>query len=166
MTIGMKDGTTTVLHITAEGLCSVCDFRKDAKFTSTHAFWKPWPYTPETFAFVEFSLPNSFFSPEDKRLLAEEQAKKDEDKRLAAEAQAKKDAVEAVRRKRQATEQKRVQASDDALAAIKAAEERRTLRANCTVIYQNTIDKKVKDLTVREEQQVRTCQGTGLYSPR
>jgi hypothetical protein len=48
----------------------------------------------------------------------------------------------------------------------KAAEERHKSRAACAVIYQNTIDKKVKDLTVREEQQVRACQTLDLYPPR
>ena len=51
-------------------------------------------------------------------------------------------------------------------ADAKAAEEKRRLRANCMVIYQNTIDRKVKDLTVREEEQVRACQVLGLYPPR
>src|ERR1035441_168380 len=51
-------------------------------------------------------------------------------------------------------------------ADAKAAEEKRRLRANCMVIYQNTIDRKVEDLTVREEEQVRACQVLGLYPPR
>ena len=33
----------------------------------------------------------------------------------------------------------------------KAAEERRKVRVGCAAVYQATIDKKVKDLTVREE---------------
>jgi len=45
----------------------------------------------------------------------------------------------------------------------KAAEERRKA---CGVIYQNTADKKIRDLTVKEEQGVRTCQALGLYPPR
>ncbi|HEY4359375.1 MAG TPA: hypothetical protein VGN17_00300 [Bryobacteraceae bacterium] len=53
-------------------------------------------------------------------------------------------------------------AEDDA----KAAEEQRKTRAACGVIYQNTIDKKIRDLTVREEQQVRACQTLNLYPPR
>lgn len=95
------------------------------------------------------------------------------EKRKAAEAQAKKDAIEAARRKRLAAEQKRKQAEADArYAKMKAekeaiaAEERRKLRVACAVIYKSTIDKKVKDLTVREEQQVRTCQVLGLYPPQ
>jgi hypothetical protein len=102
-----------------------------------------------------------------------EAAAQAEKERKTAEAQAKKDAAEAARRKRLAAEQKLKQAEADARYAkmkaeeyAKAAEERRKLRAACTVIYQNTVDKKVKDLTVREEQQVRTCQALGLYQPQ
>ena len=125
----------------AQGICNVCEFRKDATLKVTHAFTKPWPYTRETFESVLFSLPNSFVSPEDKRRLAKRQAQTD--------------AAEGARRKRLAAEQ-----------GQKDAEERRNLRANCTTIYQNTIDKKVRDLTVREEEQVRACQVLGLYPPR
>jgi hypothetical protein len=100
-----------------------------------------------------------------------------ERQRVAAEEQAvidrKKAIAEAARRKRLAEEQKKKDAELNArLAKYRAekeaadAEERRILRANCTVIYQKTIDKKVKDLTVREEEQVRACQVLGLYPPR
>ena len=81
---------------------------------------------------------------------------------LAAEAQAKQDAIEEARQRRIASEQKKKNVE---LNAAKA-EEMRKLRANCTTIYQNTIDKKVRDLTVREEEQVRACQVLGLYPPR
>jgi predicted nuclease of restriction endonuclease-like RecB superfamily len=74
---------------------------------------------------------------------------------LAAEAQAKQDAIEEARQRRKNAE----------LAARKAEEIRR-LRENCRIIYDNTVDKKVKDLTVREEQQVRACQVLGMYPPR
>ena len=87
--------------------------------------------------------------------------------------QAKKDAAEAARRKRLAAEQKRKQAEVDALYTkikaqedAKAVEERRKVSAACAVIYKNTADKNVKDLTVREEQQVRVCQALGLYPPQ
>ena len=56
----------------------------------------------------------------------------------------------------------KVKAEQDA----REAEERRKVRAACSTIYQNTADKKIKDLTVREEQQVRACQGLGLYPPQ
>jgi hypothetical protein len=102
-----------------------------------------------------------------------ESAAQAEEERKAAEAQAKRDAAEAARRKRLAAEQKKKQAEADARYAkvkaeedAKAAEERRKVRAACTIIYQNTIDQKVKDLTVREEQQVRACQAVGLYPPQ
>jgi hypothetical protein len=36
----------------------------------------------------------------------------------------------------------------------------------CASVYQATIDKKVKDLTVREEQQVQACQVLNLYPPK
>src|ERR1017187_6541833 len=104
---------------------------------------------------------------EQRRRAAEAEA---EEKKKAAEAQAKDDAAEAALRKRLAAEQKRKQAEAAAQQAkikaeedARAAEERRKIRAACTVIYKDTIDKKVKDLTVREEQQVQACQALGLY---
>jgi hypothetical protein len=42
--------------------------------------------------------------------------------------------------------------------------ERLKIQAACSVIYQNTINKKVSDLTVREEQQIRACQALGVYN--
>lgn len=91
------------------------------------------------------------------------------EERRDAEEQRKKDAAEASRRKRadasraeQNAQYAKYKAEEDA----KAAEERRKLRAACTAIYHDTIDKKVKDLTVREEQQVRACQALGLYPPK
>jgi hypothetical protein len=94
-------------------------------------------------------------------------------RKTEAEAQAKKDAAETARQKRIAAEQKKKDAERDARIArsraeeeAKAAEERRRVRTACSGIYQNTVDKKVKDLTVGEEQQVRACQGLGLYPPR
>lgn len=89
---------------------------------------------------------------------AERLAKREAEDALRAKA----DAAEAARQKRLAAEQKKKNAEQDA----RNAEERRKLRANCATIYQNTIDTKVKDLTVREEEQVRACQVLGLYPPR
>jgi hypothetical protein len=111
---------------------------------------------------------------EEQRVAAEEQAAID---RKKAEEQAaidrKKAIAEAARRKRLAEEQKKKDAELNArLAKYRAekeaaeAEERRKIRTACSGIYQNTVDKKVKDLTVREEQQVRACQALGLYPPR
>jgi hypothetical protein len=101
-----------------------------------------------------------------------EAAARAEQERIVAEAQAKKDAADEARRKRLAAEQKRkdaeaqtryakIKAEEDA----RAAEERRKIRAACTAIYKNTVDKKISDLTVGEEQQVRACQALGLYPP-
>jgi hypothetical protein len=79
---------------------------------------------------------------------AEEKRKADRAAEAQAEVQAKKDAAEAARRK------------------ARTAEERRRIRAACSTIYQSTIDKKVQDLTVREEQQVRACRALDMYSPQ
>jgi hypothetical protein len=98
------------------------------------------------------------------------QAKKDA---AEAAAQAKKDAAEAARRKRLAAQRKQKQAEADAQYTkmkaeedTKAAEDRRKIRAACSNIYQSTVDKKVKDLSVREEQQVRACQALDMYPPQ
>jgi hypothetical protein len=68
---------------------------------------------------------------------------------------------------------KRQQAKEAAAyAKMKAAQDAKTaqelvrVRAACAAIYQRTSDMKVKDLTVKEEQQVRACQTLGLYPPR
>ncbi len=37
---------------------------------------------------------------------------------------------------------------------------------SCSATYRKTIDKKNADLTVRESEQVKTCQSLGLYPPR
>jgi Skp family chaperone for outer membrane proteins len=106
---------------------------------------------------------------ERERIAAEEQAERD---RIAAEKQAKEDAAAAARQKRLAAERRKKQAEEDARYAkakaeqdAKEAEERRQVRAACSAVYQSTADKKIGDLTVREEQQVRTCQALGLYPP-
>jgi hypothetical protein len=80
--------------------------------------------------------------------------------------------AEAARRRKLSEERKQKEAKEAARVAplkaevdARAAEERRKVRAACAAIYQATIDKKVKDLTVREEQQVRECQVLNLYPP-
>jgi hypothetical protein len=55
--------------------------------------------------------------------------------------------------------------ASEAVEAQRRAEERSRLRKSCAAIYTTTIDKKVGELTVREEQQVRACQVLGLYPP-
>ena len=96
---------------------------------------------------------------ERQRIRAEAKAKADaeEEKRLAAEAkeEARKEALENAR----LTKLRAIQAAKD-------AEERRRIRAACSAIYRSTADRKVSDLTVKEEQQVRACQALGLYPPQ
>jgi hypothetical protein len=82
------------------------------------------------------------------------QARRDTEEVLAA-GRKRKEAEAAARRAK-------IKAAEDA----KAQEERAKARAACSAIYQSTIDRKVADLTVREEQQVRACQALGLYPPR
>ena len=90
------------------------------------------------------------------------------------------EATSAERERQQGAAQQRAQATKDAEAArlaaaqaavdgreaARAAEEARRVRAACRTIYQSTVDKKIRDLTVGEDQQVRACQGLGLYLPR
>lgn len=85
---------------------------------------------------------------------------------------AKRDA-DLARRERLAAEEKRKQAEAEtryvkakAEDEAKAIEERRRIRVACSTIYHRTADKKIRDLTVREEQQVRACQALGLYPPQ
>jgi hypothetical protein len=74
--------------------------------------------------------------------------------------QAKRDA-EAARAKRRTEEAAKAKNEQDA----KDAAERQKIRIACGAIYRSTIDKKVRDLTVREEEQVRSCQALRLYPP-
>ena len=145
-----------------------CDFEKDSPREIVYPFPQPW-FSEGDVQSVEFSFPDRWQSPEDKRLASQAQTKRDAE---AAQAQAKKDAADAARRKRLAAEQKKKQADLNAREAkeraeeeAKAAEERGRVRAACSAAYQKTADKKLKDLTVKEEQQVRACQALGLYTP-
>jgi len=86
------------------------------------------------------------------------------------------DAADAAREKRLADEQKKrddaakaaQRAKDD---AARAAEEARAeaiarqARAVCAQVYKSTADKKISDLTVREAQQVQSCQNLDMYPP-
>lgn len=99
-------------------------------------------------------------------------AKREDERRLAAEAQARNRAVEAAREERQAAEQRKQRAAADARYArlkaeqdVKDAQERARIRAACSIIYQKTAEMKTRDLTVKQEQQVRACQALGLYPP-
>jgi hypothetical protein len=96
------------------------------------------------------------------RFAAELAAQEEEARTKRAAEREKQEAADAARRKRLAAEQKK---KDDELNArlareraeeeARASEERRKIRDACGLIYKNTADKKVSDLTVKEEQQVR-----------
>lgn len=72
-------------------------------------------------------------------------------------------------RKRSEADQKRIRVEADAdqkqaLSEIDAeARKRAEIIANCHTVFLATADKKVSDLTVREEQAVRACQVLGYY---
>jgi len=73
------------------------------------------------------------------------------------------DAAEAKRWRFKAAE---ARTEEERKAAAAKAEERRKVRAGCAGLYQSTADKRVGDLTVREQQAVRACQALGLYPPQ
>jgi hypothetical protein len=153
-----------------------CEFEKDSPREIVYPFPQPW-FAEGDVQSVEFAFPDSWQSPEDRWIAdkVKEQAEKDAAAAearhaAAAEAQADKDAA---RRKRLAAERKKKQAELDAQHAReevereeRAADERRKVRAACALIYRNTADTKLRDLTVKEEQQVRACQALGLYPPQ
>jgi uncharacterized membrane protein len=124
-----------------------------------HCFFEPWPFVPADFVSVDFSLSASWVSPEDRRIIAQQEANQ----------KAKEAAAEAEASRRSARELKKQEAEYKAwkdAEAIRTAAKEMKIRAACKVIYQKTADTKVKDLTVREEQQVRACQGLNLYPPQ
>jgi len=49
---------------------------------------------------------------------------------------------------------------------IQIEDREKEIRAACSAIYQSTANKKIADLTVIEEQQVRNCQSRGIYPPQ
>lgn len=77
--------------------------------------------------------------------------------------QAKHDAAVKAQDARDAAEQKRRAELAKQEQERKAAEYTRIKNA-CTSLYRNTANKKISDLTVAEDQQVRACQALGLYS--
>jgi hypothetical protein len=104
--------------------------------------------------------------------LQEIKIKRDAEAAQRAEQERKDKEADEAREKRLEAERKRKQAEEDARYAklkaqeeAKAAAERRRLQAICRIVYRNTIDRKVTDLTVREEGQVRACRALGLYPP-
>lgn len=89
------------------------------------------------------------------RKYREEVAKRKEERSKKEEAQA-----------RVAAKAEAAAAKAEAAAASAADTERRRVRAACAAVYQNTADKRMGDLTVKEDQQVKACQALGLYPPR
>lgn len=75
---------------------------------------------------------------------------------------AKEEAALAAMRAKADAVRRRVEAEEQA----RDAEEGRKVRAACTAIYKSTADKRMGDLTVKEDQQVKACQALGLYPPR
>lgn len=122
-----KDGTVQTFNFIADFLAG-----RTVKVEKT--FSEPFPYTAENFEKIEFSLSESWVSPEDAR-------------RSKAAA---------------AARQKKAAEAEEAAAARrrKAAEEA------CSSLYAQTSNKRVIDLTVKEEQAVRTCQMLDLYRPK
>jgi hypothetical protein len=94
----------------------------------------------------------------------------DEVERKAEAERARKAEIEAARRKKLAADRKKQEETADFEAykrkqedeAVKAEGIRR-LTVACGSLYDSTIDKKIRDLTVREEQQIKACQALGLY---
>jgi hypothetical protein len=147
-----------------------CDLETHSSLEVVYPFPQPWFTEADVdMQSVEFAFPDHWKSPEDMRIAAEGEAK-----RAAAEAAHQQQLAQEQKRKEAAlnARQKRMEAAlnarlvkERAEQEARAAEERTKLRAACGGIYQNTVDKKVRDLTVREEQQVRACQTLGLYPP-
>ena len=150
----MKNGTSVKFQVgrinSALNLfraCDPCDFEKDSESQIGYPFPGPL-FVRDDVQSLEFSLPSSWQSPEDERLAAQKiQKAAAEEKRKRAEENAR---------------YARIKAEEDA----KAVTERAKVRAACALIYKNTIDKKINDLTVREEQQVRACQALDMYPPQ
>jgi len=106
---------------------------------------------------------------ERQRAEAEAQAKTDaaeaEQEKIEEAARSKKEAAEAQRRKRLAAEKKKQDA--DKAAALARYEEAQAarVRTTCADLYSKTSNKKLSDLTVKEDQGIRACQALQLYPP-
>jgi hypothetical protein len=169
LTLDLPPGMSTVdeygLPNVIANACTIsnpCFLATDRSYPISYSFSRPW-FGEESFQRVDFSFPDDWQSPEDRRIAAEAQARKDAARRK----------IVAAERKRKLAEQERSQADLDARIAKERAEqetqeaqERRKVRTACSAIYRDTADKKLRDLTVREDQQVRACQALGLYPPQ
>ena len=72
---------------------------------------------------------------------------------------------ERLRKQREAkiAKEEAAQRAADAAARIKRAEENRRIAANCHTVYLATADKKIGDLTVREDELIKACRAVGMY---
>jgi hypothetical protein len=117
---------------------------------------------------------------EQKRLRAEQikiieaaNAEADAEAEVEAKAEAVAEAKAAAKAK-QAAAQARAKAAAQKLAdeakkaadAENARQQAAVLQRLCAALYSTTADKKISDLTVKEEEQVRACQGIGMYHPK
>jgi hypothetical protein len=93
-------------------------------------------------------------------------AKRESDEATAAAAKAAENAARVEAYEKSKAERQKKDAADAAEKDAQAVEEARKIRAACRAIYQSTADKKISNLTVREEQQVRACQALNLYPPQ
>jgi len=145
------------------GLCAPCNWPKSGTCWLSQELHFPLFFVEK----CEFKLTGGIKKPTDTEL-EKQKIERQEQEKKAAETQAKTDAAEAARQKQLAAERKRRQAEADARDARAKAEKdakAAEVRLACTVIYRNTADRKISDLTVKEEQQVRACQALGLYPP-
>jgi hypothetical protein len=71
--------------------------------------------------------------------------------------------LKAIQLKRDTEAYRIEKAYSDRVAA--AALERKKMRDSCASLYRATIDKKLGDLTVREQESIRDCRAMGMYSP-
>ncbi len=140
----LKDSTKKIRQsFTVRGMCT---WAKGRECTVTKGLDFPLFFI-ETYEFklIDGSMK---LTPEEKRLDAE--------RRIAQrEAESQREAIERQR-------------ANERLAAARAAEaeQARKVRMACNVVYRDTSNKKIGDLTVKEEQQVRACQVLGLYSSK
>ena len=115
-------------------------------------------YTSANFDSIEFG-PLLGWTP-----LKERIAEYDKEQKEAAALRAREAQQAAARRAREAKAAE-IDKLRRATEAAEEARERARVRAVCAELYRRTADMKVKDLTVKEEQLVRSCQVLGLYKP-